>query len=266
MHSDSAALASLLLIRHIQEAKVAASPANPSARSASAWLSPLSAKIGGGSNGSAPSGMAMSRTAMRLIAAARAAKSAGQGGGDGASAGALPSHAEASEAEGSERLGGDGAGDGDGDGDGDGTSKAPADGSDNHDTPRKHRSASTTLDMLSKAAGGGQHPLQLLGRAMGGSAPDLDSFRLNKSSASTASAAAPAPKARRRSRTFQLEDLPAASVLCHLPTTHCRVHSPISPCCWCVQTACAARPRPYIKAAVGQRPGTCCFAHEPRRG
>ena len=36
--------------------------------------------------------------------------------------------------------------------------------------------------MLSKAIGGGQHPLQLLGRATGESAPDLDSFRLNKSS------------------------------------------------------------------------------------
>ena len=200
---------------------------------------------------------------MRLIATARAAKSASQGGGDGAGARALPSHAEASESAGSERLVGDGAGVRDGDGDG--TSKAPADGSDNHDTPRKHRSASTTLDMLSKAAGGGQHPLQLLGRAMGGSAPDLDSFRLNKLSASTASAV-PAPKARRRSRTFQLEDLPAASVLCNLPTTRCRAHSPISPCCWCVQTACAARPRSYIKTAVGQRPGTGCIAHEPRRG
>ena len=75
--------------------------------------------------------------AMRLIATARAAKSASQGGGDAAGAGALPSHAEASESAGSERLVGDGAGVRDGDGDG--TSKAPADGSDAHDTPCNHR-------------------------------------------------------------------------------------------------------------------------------
>lgn len=88
-----------------------------------------SVKIGGGSNGG--------HGTMRLIATVRAAKSASQGGGDGAGARALPSHAEASESAGSERLVGDGAGDGDHDGEC--TSKAPADGSDAHDAPCKHR-------------------------------------------------------------------------------------------------------------------------------